>query len=60
MSVIGTFTIPASPPAMQQTLTCVPELTVEIERVVAHPRGTLTPYFWTRGAARSGGGQRAV
>lgn len=49
MSVIGEFTVPASALAMQQTLTEVPEMSVEIERVVAHESGTLTPYFWVRG-----------
>ncbi len=49
MSVIGEFTVPASKVAMQQTLRATPEMTVEIERVVAHQSGTLTPYFWIRG-----------
>ena len=49
MSVIGEFTVPASALAMQQALAEVPEITVEVERVVAHESGTLTPYFWVRG-----------
>lgn len=49
MSVIGEFTVPASALAMQQTLAEVPEMSVVIERVVAHESGTLTPYFWVRG-----------
>lgn len=52
MSVIGEFTVPASALAMHQTLTATPEMTVEIERVVAHQSGTLTPYFWVRGGDR--------
>ena len=49
MSVVGEFTVPASEVAMQETLDATPEMTVEIERVVAHQSGTLTPYFWVRG-----------
>lgn len=49
MSVIGEFTVPASALAMEDTLATTPGMTVEIERVVAHPSGTLTPYFWVRG-----------
>lgn len=49
MSVIGEFTVPASALAMQQTLDEVPEMSVQIERVVAHESGILTPYFWVRG-----------
>lgn len=52
MSVIGEFTVPASALAMHQTLGATPEMTVEIERVVAHQSGTLTPYFWVRGGDR--------
>ena len=49
MSVIGEFTVPASKVAMQETLGATPGMTVEIERVVAHQSGTITPYFWVRG-----------
>lgn len=49
MSVIGEFSVPADALAMRETLATTPEMTVEIERVVAHPSGTLTPYFWIRG-----------
>ncbi|WP_225335558.1 helix-turn-helix domain-containing protein [Halomicrobium urmianum] len=49
MSVIGEFAVPASAVAMHRTLAAAPEMTVEIERVVAHEGGTLTPYFWIRG-----------
>lgn len=52
MSVIGEFTVPASAVAMQQTLAAAPAMTVELERVVAHESGTLTPYFWIRGGDR--------
>ena len=50
MSVIGEVTVPASELAMKETLRSVPQMTVEIERVVAYQSGTLTPYFWVRGA----------
>lgn len=49
MSVIGEITVPTSEVAMHETLSTTPEMTVEIERVVAHQSGTLTPYFWIRG-----------
>lgn len=52
MSVIGEFTVPASTLAMRETLAAAPDTTVEIERVVAHQSGTLTPYFWVRGGDR--------
>ena len=48
-SVIVEFTVPASALTMQETLAVSPEMIVEIERVVAHERGTLMPYFWVRG-----------
>lgn len=34
---------------MQETLAATPGMTVEIERIVAHQRGTFMPYFWVRG-----------
>lgn len=52
MSVIGEFSVPATALAMQQSLAAEPEMTIEIERVVAHDSGTLTPYFWIRGGDR--------
>jgi hypothetical protein len=52
MSVIGEFTVPASALAMHRTLTASRGTTVEIERVVAHQRGTLTPNVWIRGGDR--------
>lgn len=51
-SVIGESTVPASALAMHRTLTATPGMTVEIERVVGHQSGTLTPYFWVRGGPR--------
>lgn len=52
MSVIGEFTVPATAVAMHETLAATPGITIEIERVVAHRSGTLTPYFWVSGAER--------
>jgi predicted DNA binding protein len=52
MSVIVEFTVPAEALAMHQTLSESPEMTIEIERVVAHRSDTLTPYFWIRGGDR--------
>lgn len=49
MSVIGEFSVPASALAMEETLAAAPGTTVEVERVVAHQSGSLTPYFWVRG-----------
>lgn len=50
MSVIGEFRVLASALAMQWTLTAIPEMTVELERVVAHRGKCLVPYMWVRGA----------
>lgn len=49
MSVIGEFSVPASAVAMQRTLAAIPEMTVELERVVAHRSECLVPYMWVRG-----------
>jgi hypothetical protein len=52
MSIIVEFTVPSRALAMHRTLEAAPETIVEIERVVAHPNGRLTPYFWIRGGDR--------
>ena len=49
MSVIAEFTVPAEEFALTQTLTTVPEMIVEVERVVAHSEGRVMPFFWIRG-----------
>lgn len=49
MSIIAEFTVPADEFALYQTLREVPEMVVEVERVVAHDEGHLVPYFWTSG-----------
>lgn len=49
MSIIAEFTVPADEFALYQTLCEIPEIVVEVERVVAHDEGHLVPYFWTSG-----------
>lgn len=49
MSVIAEFTVPADTLALSETLEEVPEMIVEIERVVAHDDERVMPYFWVRG-----------
>lgn len=49
MSLIAEFTVPADEFALYETLSEVPEMTVDIERVVAHEEEQLVPYFWTSG-----------
>jgi len=49
MSVVAEVAVPAGSVAMDETLAAAPETVVEIERVVAHPDGRLTPYFWVHG-----------
>ncbi|MGB9965536.1 bacterio-opsin activator domain-containing protein [Halobacterium sp. CBA1126] len=49
MSVVAEVAVPTSSVAMADTLAAAPETVVEIERVVAHPNGKLTPYFWVYG-----------
>ncbi|MFP8888801.1 helix-turn-helix domain-containing protein [Natrialbaceae archaeon A-CW2] len=45
MSVFVEFSVPSSEFALHETLEALPELVVEIERVVATDE-VLTPYFW--------------
>jgi len=47
MSLYGEFHVPAEAFALHQTLTAVPEATIETERVVATDE-LLTPYFWVQ------------
>jgi predicted DNA binding protein len=49
MSIIAEFTVPAEDFALYETLCKVPEMTVEVERVVAHEEEWMVPYFWTSG-----------
>lgn len=47
MSLIAEFTVPAEQFVLYETLCEVPEMIVEIERVIAHEPDRLMPYFWT-------------
>lgn len=49
MTVVAEVSVSTRSVAMAETLTAAPETVVEIERVVAHSAGTLTPYFWVDG-----------
>ncbi|WP_306056524.1 helix-turn-helix domain-containing protein [Natronococcus wangiae] len=48
MSLFGEFHVPAEAFALHETLRAVPDLVVEVERVVASDE-ILTPYFWISG-----------
>lgn len=49
MSLIAEFTVPAREFALHETLRAVPEMVVEVERVVAHEADWIVPYLWTTG-----------
>lgn len=49
MSIIAEFTVPTEEFALFRTLSEVPEMIVEVERVVAHEPDRIMPYFWTSG-----------
>lgn len=49
MSVIAEFTVSADTLALSDTLKATPEMIVDIERVVAHNKDRVMPYFWIRG-----------
>lgn len=49
MSIIAEFGVPSDEFALYETLVAVPEMIVEIERVVAHESDRIMPLFWTRG-----------
>lgn len=46
MSVIGEFTVPSESFLLRDTLAEVPEMVVELQRVVAHSHDKLVPFFW--------------
>ncbi|TYL40272.1 bacterio-opsin activator [Natronococcus pandeyae] len=48
MSLFGEFHVPAKAFALHETLRTLPDLVVEVERVVAADE-ILTPYFWVTG-----------
>lgn len=50
MSVIVEFTMAGEDFLMGEVLRSVPDVVVEIERVVAHADERVTPYFWVSGA----------
>ncbi|WP_254863454.1 bacterio-opsin activator domain-containing protein [Halovivax gelatinilyticus] len=52
MSVFGEFHVPSAAFALHETLTAVPEMAIEIERVVVTDE-VLTPYFWVSGVRPS-------
>lgn len=49
MSIIAEFTVPAEEFALTETLRSVPEMIVDVERVVAHSEGGVMPFFWIIG-----------
>ena len=49
MSVIVEFTVAGEDFLLGEVLNAVPEVVVEIERVVAHADERVTPYFWISG-----------
>jgi predicted DNA binding protein len=51
MSIIAEFTVPADQFALYETLSNIPEMIVEVERVVAHDPDQIMPYFWTAGGS---------
>lgn len=46
MSVIGEFTVPSESFLLGETLAAVPEMVVELQRVVAHSDEAVVPFFW--------------
>lgn len=49
MSIIAEFTVPTEQFALYETLSSVPEMIIEVERVVVHSSDRIMPYFWTSG-----------
>lgn len=54
MSIIAEFTVPSDEFALYETLCEVPEMIVEVERVVAHEPDRIMPYFWTSNGDNGG------
>ncbi|WP_247729169.1 bacterio-opsin activator domain-containing protein [Halovivax limisalsi] len=52
MSLFGEFHVPSAAFALHKTLTALPEMAIEIERVVVTDE-VLTPYFWVSGVRPS-------
>lgn len=53
MSIIAELTIPAEKFALRETLEQHPDITLEIERVVAHDTLHVTPFIWASGREHS-------
>lgn len=53
MSIIAEIIVPSSEFALYETLDEVPEMVIEVERVVAHEPDCIMPYFWTSGGDHS-------
>lgn len=54
MSIIAEFAVPSEEFALHETLVSVPEVIVELERVVAHESDRIMPLFWTTGDSHAG------
>jgi hypothetical protein len=52
MTIIAEFTIPAEDFALSETLSRVPNMTIEVDTVVAHEAERITPCFWIFGDER--------
>ncbi|MFC6723100.1 bacterio-opsin activator domain-containing protein [Halobium palmae] len=48
MSVIGEFTVPSDSFLLGESLAEVPEMIVELQRIVAHSSEELVPFFWVQ------------
>jgi predicted DNA binding protein len=46
MSVIGEFTVPSDSFLLGESLQAVPEMAVELQRVVTHSHDRIVPFFW--------------
>lgn len=54
MNIIAEFTVPFDEFALYKTLCEVPEMIVEVERVVAHEPDRIMPYFWASNGDNEG------
>lgn len=52
MTIIAEFTVPAEHFAFSETLPQVPDMTLEVDTVVAHEAERITPCFWIFGDER--------
>lgn len=49
MSIVGTFTIPAESFALDHSLSTVPEMTLQAERLASHSAMEVLPFLWATG-----------